>query len=93
MAVASLPEGEGPARFSPAAVKDWAPRRKSVSNACERCRRRKVAAYLFCPSVHFLTWPRSGAMGILRVQLVKDSRYNVRRSAFTALDVHMWLTW
>ncbi|KAK7179844.1 fungal specific transcription factor domain-containing protein [Paraphaeosphaeria sporulosa] len=39
---ASLPAGEGPARFSPAAVQDWAPRRKSVSNACERCRRRKI---------------------------------------------------
>jgi hypothetical protein len=39
---ASLPSGEGPARFSPTAVKDWQPRRKSVSNACERCRRRKI---------------------------------------------------
>ncbi|KAF2738942.1 hypothetical protein EJ04DRAFT_519888 [Polyplosphaeria fusca] len=39
---ASLPEGEGPSRFSPASVKDWHPRRKSVSNACERCRRRKI---------------------------------------------------
>ncbi|KAF5845038.1 hypothetical protein GGP41_001183 [Bipolaris sorokiniana] len=38
----SLPSGEGPARFSPTAVKDWQPRRKSVSNACERCRRRKI---------------------------------------------------
>ncbi|KAF1965224.1 hypothetical protein BU23DRAFT_604325 [Bimuria novae-zelandiae CBS 107.79] len=38
----SLPAGEGPARFSPTAVQDWAPRRKSVSNACERCRRRKI---------------------------------------------------
>jgi hypothetical protein len=39
---ASLPAGEGPARFSPSTVKDWQPRRKSVSNACERCRRRKI---------------------------------------------------
>ena len=39
---ASLPSGEGPARFAPTAVKDWQPRRKSVSNACERCRRRKI---------------------------------------------------
>lgn len=39
---ASLPAGEGPNRFSPATVKDWQPRRKSVSNACERCRRRKI---------------------------------------------------
>jgi hypothetical protein len=39
---ASLPAGEGPARFSPTTVKDWQPRRKSVSNACERCRRRKI---------------------------------------------------
>ncbi|KAH5104521.1 hypothetical protein HBH71_206580 [Parastagonospora nodorum] len=38
----TLPAGEGPARFSPTAVKDWQPRRKSVSNACERCRRRKI---------------------------------------------------
>lgn len=38
----SLPEGEGPNRFSPSSVKDWQPRRKSVSNACERCRRRKI---------------------------------------------------
>ncbi|KAI8942618.1 hypothetical protein NX059_000671 [Plenodomus lindquistii] len=38
----SLPAGEGPATFSPSAVKDWHPRRKSVSNACERCRRRKI---------------------------------------------------
>ena len=39
---ASLPAGEGPACFSPSSVKDWQPRRKSVSNACERCRRRKI---------------------------------------------------
>ncbi|KAH7116243.1 hypothetical protein B0J11DRAFT_571954 [Dendryphion nanum] len=38
----SFPEGEGPNRFSPSSVKDWQPRRKSVSNACERCRRRKI---------------------------------------------------
>ncbi|KAF2645413.1 hypothetical protein P280DRAFT_465254 [Massarina eburnea CBS 473.64] len=38
----SLPAGEGPNQFSPATVKDWQPRRKSVSNACERCRRRKI---------------------------------------------------
>ncbi|PSN61782.1 hypothetical protein BS50DRAFT_613422 [Corynespora cassiicola Philippines] len=38
----SLPAGDGPNRFSPTAVKDWQPRRKSVSNACERCRRRKI---------------------------------------------------
>ncbi|KAF1838127.1 hypothetical protein BDW02DRAFT_565401 [Decorospora gaudefroyi] len=38
----TLPAGEGPARLSPAAVRDWQPRRKSVSNACERCRRRKI---------------------------------------------------
>ncbi|KAF1955674.1 hypothetical protein CC80DRAFT_77011 [Byssothecium circinans] len=38
----SLPAGEGPNHFSPATVKDWQPRRKSVSNACERCRRRKI---------------------------------------------------
>ncbi|KAF2108052.1 hypothetical protein BDV96DRAFT_693002 [Lophiotrema nucula] len=38
----SLPSGEGPARFSPSSVRDWQPRRKSVSNACERCRRRKI---------------------------------------------------
>ncbi|KAF2709001.1 hypothetical protein K504DRAFT_468217 [Pleomassaria siparia CBS 279.74] len=38
----SLPPGEGPERFSPSSVTDWQPRRKSVSNACERCRRRKI---------------------------------------------------
>ncbi|KAL6710364.1 hypothetical protein ACN47E_009310 [Coniothyrium glycines] len=38
----SLPEGESPAAFSPGAIKEWQPRRKSVSNACERCRRRKI---------------------------------------------------
>ncbi|KAF2010221.1 hypothetical protein BU24DRAFT_428230 [Aaosphaeria arxii CBS 175.79] len=38
----SLPTGDGPNRYSPSAVKDWNPRRKSVSNACERCRRRKI---------------------------------------------------
>ncbi|KAF2866405.1 hypothetical protein BDV95DRAFT_209792 [Massariosphaeria phaeospora] len=38
----SLPAGEGPNRFSPGSVKDWQSRRKSVSNACERCRRRKI---------------------------------------------------
>ncbi|KAF2661063.1 hypothetical protein K491DRAFT_674357 [Lophiostoma macrostomum CBS 122681] len=37
-----LPSGEGPHRFSPSSVKDWQSRRKSVSNACERCRRRKI---------------------------------------------------
>ncbi|KAF1919975.1 hypothetical protein BDU57DRAFT_157110 [Ampelomyces quisqualis] len=42
MSMASLPAGEGPSRFSPTAVTDWQPRRKSVSNACERCRRRKI---------------------------------------------------
>lgn len=38
----TLPAGEAPASFSVTAVKDWHPRRKSVSNACERCRRRKI---------------------------------------------------
>ncbi|KAH6613880.1 hypothetical protein C7974DRAFT_66162 [Boeremia exigua] len=38
----TLPPSEGPNRFSPTSVKDWQPRRKSVSNACERCRRRKI---------------------------------------------------
>ncbi|CAI6332580.1 unnamed protein product [Periconia digitata] len=41
----SLPTGDGPNQCSSpaaAAVKDWQPRRKSVSNACERCRRRKI---------------------------------------------------
>jgi hypothetical protein len=49
---ASLPAGDGPARFSPSAVQDWAPRRKSVSNACERCRRRKVASPSLQPKSH-----------------------------------------
>jgi hypothetical protein len=40
--LASLPAGEGPALFSHSAIKDWQPRKKSVSNACERCRRRKI---------------------------------------------------
>jgi hypothetical protein len=39
---ASLPAADGPSRFSPTTVRDWQPRRKSVSNACERCRRRKI---------------------------------------------------
>ncbi|KAF2177606.1 hypothetical protein K469DRAFT_719700 [Zopfia rhizophila CBS 207.26] len=38
----SLPGVEGPSRFSPSAVGEWQPRRKSVPNACERCRRRKI---------------------------------------------------
>lgn len=38
----SLPSNEGPSRFSPTAARDWQPRRKSVPNACERCRRRKI---------------------------------------------------
>ncbi|ORY19051.1 hypothetical protein BCR34DRAFT_260920 [Clohesyomyces aquaticus] len=39
----SLPDIDGPSRFSPSAVAQWQqPRRKSVSNACERCRRRKI---------------------------------------------------
>ncbi|KAF2263302.1 hypothetical protein CC78DRAFT_569107 [Lojkania enalia] len=37
-----LPASDGPSRFSPSSVRDWQPRRKSVSNACERCRRRKI---------------------------------------------------
>ena len=39
---ASLPPGDGPDRFSPSPIKDGQPRKKSVSNACERCRRRKI---------------------------------------------------
>ncbi|KAF2473633.1 uncharacterized protein BDR25DRAFT_340965 [Lindgomyces ingoldianus] len=43
MSAGSVPSIEGPSRFSPSAVTQWQQsRRKSVSNACERCRRRKI---------------------------------------------------